>query len=161
MFQLIVAVISIALVAALAIASIYYGGAAFQKSSLKANVTTLVNGGQQIAGAQALYKTDNSGIPASTVALLIESAQGEQYLTAAPGISGAATGNWTLVDNGNVAAVAVNTAGLTEICEEANKQAGLASNAPWTASEPTAQFGCFTTTAGDPAVSTVFFGFKL
>lgn len=78
MFQLIVAVISIALVAALAIASIFYGGDAFTKSSTKAQVTTLINQGQQIAGAAALYKTDNGASPA-TVATLVPN-----YLAAAP-----------------------------------------------------------------------------
>src|SRR3546814_5373062 len=61
MFQLIVAVISIALLAALAGASIFYGGAAFSGSTAKANVSSLVNQGQQIAGAAALFRTDNGG----------------------------------------------------------------------------------------------------
>lgn len=69
MFQLIVAVISIALVAALAIASIFYGGEAFTKSSEKANVTALVNQAQQISGAYQLYKTDNGAAPADVSAL--------------------------------------------------------------------------------------------
>jgi hypothetical protein len=164
MFQLIVAVISIALVAALAIASIYYGGEAFQKSSLKANVTTLVNGGQQIAGGQALYKTDHSGISATDLDDLILDADGNQYLTAAPGVSGAAAGDWSLNTDGSVAVVAVNTAGTLEICNEAAKQAGEAEYAadqaaltalPATATEPTGQFGCFKTATG------VNFGFKL
>ena len=81
MFQLIVAVISIALVAALAIASIYYGGSAFSSSSLRANVVTLVNGGQQIAGAQALYKTDK-GVGTAYIATLTP-----EYLSAKPGVS--------------------------------------------------------------------------
>ena len=58
MFQLIVAVISIALVAVLAIASTYYGGTAFTQSQQKAQITALVNAGEQIAGANALYVTD-------------------------------------------------------------------------------------------------------
>src|SRR5690606_2232551 len=61
MFQLIVSVISIALVAALAIASIFYGGDAFTKSSEKATITTLIDQAQQIGGASALYET-NEGI---------------------------------------------------------------------------------------------------
>ena len=160
MFQLIVAVISIALVAALAIASIYYGGEAFQKSSLKANVTTLVNGGQQIAGAQALYKTDHSGIPSTAISTLVLDADGNQYLTAAPGVSGAAAGDWTLNADGSIAVVDVNTAGTLEICNEAAKQAGEAVFADLAALDtvlsPVGQFGCFT-----DADDTVVFGFKL
>ncbi|MCZ7861609.1 hypothetical protein O9X98_09365 [Agrobacterium salinitolerans] len=58
MFQLIVAVIAIALVIALTLASIFYGGEAFTRSSLKANVAAMVNQAQQISGAHTLYKTD-------------------------------------------------------------------------------------------------------
>jgi hypothetical protein len=60
MFQLIVAVIAIALVIALTLASIFYGGEAFTRSSLKANVAAMVNQAQQISGAHVLYKTDNA-----------------------------------------------------------------------------------------------------
>lgn len=60
MFQLIVAVIAIALVIALTLASIFYGGEAFTRSSLKANVAALVNQAQQISGAHTLYKTDKA-----------------------------------------------------------------------------------------------------
>jgi competence protein ComGC len=60
MFQLIVAVIAIALVIALTLASIFYGGEAFTRSSLKANVAAMVNQAQQISGAHTLYKTDYS-----------------------------------------------------------------------------------------------------
>src|SRR3546814_5196795 len=68
MFQLIVAVISIALLAALAGASIFYGGAAFSGSTAKANVSSLVNQGQQIAGAAALFRTDNGGTTPTDIA---------------------------------------------------------------------------------------------
>lgn len=99
MFQLIVAVISIALVAALAIASIFYGGDAFTRSSEKANVTTLVNQGQQIAGAAALYKTDNGAIADGVVnsaSLLVT----DGYLSAAPLGNKLTTGSWTITTVG-------------------------------------------------------------
>lgn len=82
MFQLIVAVISIALIAALAIASIFYGGDAFTKSSTKAQVTTLINQGQQIAGAAALYKTDGGFIANGEAAVTQLVTDG--YLAAVP-----------------------------------------------------------------------------
>lgn len=82
MFQLIVAVISIALVAALALASIFYGGEAFTRGQLKAQVTTMINQAQQISGANTLYKTDNGGNDAATVAELVSPASGVKYLTA-------------------------------------------------------------------------------
>jgi type II secretory pathway pseudopilin PulG len=79
MFQLIVAVISIALVAALALASIFYGGEAFTRSQLKAQVTTMINQAQQISGAQTLYKTDKGGLVPATVSALVP-----DYLAVAP-----------------------------------------------------------------------------
>ena len=93
MFQLIVAVISIALVAALAIASIFYGGDAFTKSSERANVTALINQAQQIAGANALYKTD-TGNDAPNVATLATETNGIQYLAQVPNGSKITTGDW-------------------------------------------------------------------
>jgi hypothetical protein len=68
MFQLIVAVISIALVAALALASIFYGGEAFTRGQLKAQVTTMINQAQQISGANTLYKNDKGGSDATNIA---------------------------------------------------------------------------------------------
>jgi hypothetical protein len=81
MFQLIVAVISIALVAALALASIFYGGEAFTRGQLKAQVATMVNQAQQISGANTLYKNDNGGNDAKTVAELVTPPNGVKYLT--------------------------------------------------------------------------------
>lgn len=122
MFQLIVAVISIALVAALAIASIYYGGQAFQKSALKANVTTLVNAGQQISGAQALYRTDLS-VPALALSSLLADAGNGTYLSAAPSTNSlvASGGAWALDATGTYAEIAVNS--TSEVIGEVNKQA--------------------------------------
>jgi hypothetical protein len=99
MFQLIVAVISIALVAALALASIFYGGAAFTRSQLKAQVTTMINQAQQISGAATLYKTDKGGVLAPDVAALVS----DSYLAEEPqppvkitvGVAGAKS-VWTL-----------------------------------------------------------------
>jgi len=96
MFQLIVAVISIALVAALAIASMFYGGDAFTRSSEKANVTTLVNQGQQISGAATLYKTDNAEYPADVEDLVTGG-----YLSVEPTPSQLAEGNtWGFSSDG-------------------------------------------------------------
>lgn len=54
MFSLIISIIAIALVAALALASIYYGGSAFQEGSTDAEASTVVNQGQQIQAAVTL-----------------------------------------------------------------------------------------------------------
>jgi hypothetical protein len=144
MFQLIVAVISIALVAALAIASIYYGGKAFNQGTLKANVTTLVNAGQQISGAQALYLTEK-GSNAADVASLYS---GAQYLAGAPSVSSIAASGWELLSNGTtngaIAYVPFKAdVNKTEVCRIVGEQAGTASTSP--------QFYCVAKTA--PTVS--------
>lgn len=114
MFQLIVAIISIALIAALAAASIFYGGSAFTDSSLKANVTTLVNGGQQISGAQAIYKTDNAGAPATDIAVLADGV----YLAAVPTPANIASGAWALTEDGTHAVIEVTAGeGADKVCE--------------------------------------------
>lgn len=141
MFQLIVAVISIALVAALAIASIYYGGAAFTKSSLRANVTTLVNAGQQIAGAVALYKTDYSVAP--TMAQLKD--EGE-YLSAEPGKAPFVSEDADWAINGDVTEIAIDA--TADICAEVERQAG----------EEGGQFAC---AGGADSEGADYFQFKL
>ena len=80
MFSLIVTIISIALVAALAVASIYYGGAAFTQGSAKANASALVAEAQQIAGANDLYANDNAGAFSPDVPTLVSGS----YLSTAP-----------------------------------------------------------------------------
>ncbi len=158
MFQLIVAVISIALVAALAIASIYYGGSAFNKGSLRANVTTLVNAGQQISGAQALYKTDFGGAGSSIAGLV------PTYLSAAPSYSVIATNaGWNIVTVGTGAAaydvaripLASDATARATVCDEVRKQAG---------SNGSPQFFCADTTGTaltTDGVAGTEFNFKL
>lgn len=114
MFQLIVAVISIALIAALAIASIFYGGDAFTKSSEKANVTTLVNQAQQISGAAALYKTDN-GVPVNPASAIADLISGH-YLANEPKAPKIADGTAWAIENGNVVVPFVNGADLLALC---------------------------------------------
>ena len=58
MFSLIISIIAIALVAALAGASVYYGGSAFNKGTAGADASTAINAGQQINGAIALAEND-------------------------------------------------------------------------------------------------------
>jgi hypothetical protein len=62
-FSLIVTVISIALVAALALATLFYGGSAFNQGSATAQATTRITEGQQMLGAAELFYTDNHRWP--------------------------------------------------------------------------------------------------
>lgn len=118
MFNLIVAVISIALIAAMAAASIFYGGTAFGSGTAQAQASTLINNGQQISGAQQLYMIDNSGNRNSVNDMT--AANGlvtEGYLQAVPtapanstGSDATDTGTWLISANGEFAYIPLNTA---------------------------------------------------
>ena len=60
MFQLIVAVIAIALVIILTLAAVWYGGSAFTEGQAKADYARNVNTATQIEGAMQLYYANNS-----------------------------------------------------------------------------------------------------
>jgi type II secretory pathway pseudopilin PulG len=150
MFQLIVSVIAIALFAVLAAASIYYGGPAFSNASAKGNVAALINAGQQIAGANALYKVDAT-TSAATISDLVSN-----YLSAIPTPPPFASGTWALDTTSTVAYIGPSANAKAQVCTEVGNQGG-ASAATQTGSAPAAgdlpanQFGC----VGD------FFAYKL
>ncbi len=117
MFSLIITIISIALVAALALATLYYGGDAFNRGSAAAVASQLINEGQQVNGAVAIYKADraaDSSIAAVTDLAGLAGMDG--YLSQVPG---SFAGTTTLASG---AATAVTT--TAEVCEEVNKRAG-------------------------------------
>lgn len=58
MFSLIITIVAIALVAALALATIYYGGTAFNKGATAADAARAISQGQQIQGAMDLFRAD-------------------------------------------------------------------------------------------------------
>lgn len=158
MFQIIVGVIAIALAAALAAASIFYGGSAFMSSTAKAQTTALVNSAQQISGAQALYRTDNAGASAGNITAL-KTANYLQAVPTAPSV--ASDGTWTLSDDGSVAYIKINEANKAEICAEVEKQnggtaAGSFTNDPALGDLSGTQFNCLA--GGDPAVT--YFAFR-
>lgn len=113
MFSLIISIISIALVAALAAATVYFGGAAFNKGGAGADASTFINAGQQIAGAFTLSEVD-AGVAVSTVAAL-----SPHYLAQEPTYKGTKFALST-DDNTDYVKMTVNTA---DICTEINKRA--------------------------------------
>lgn len=142
MFSLIISIIAIALVAALALASIYYGGSAFQEGSADAEASTAVNQGQQIQAAVTMAKINedwkDTGGSETTLAALTE------YLKETPKLREAAW-NAPVLTAGNertyVAASVVNE----DVCKKIEEK-GNASYDPTTAL-PTAiaagqPFGC-------------------
>jgi hypothetical protein len=137
MFSLIITIISIALVAALAVATIYYGGSAFTQGTAKASASAFVAAGQQVNGALTLFANDNGGARAANVAALVSG----NYLAAAPSVSGIAL---TTTATG-VVGVSVPTA----VCDAINASANLSGaaipadmNAAATAAAP---YSCTTT----------------
>ena len=133
MFSLIITIISIALVAALAVATIYYGGDAFNQGTTKAKASTIVNQAQQVAGANTLFKS-NTGSFAGTVSDLVSNA----YLGSAP-VSADLDVTYAIGTNNLVTATLKSTAG--EICKQINVIAGTDG-----ATATGKQFSCDTST---------------
>ena len=134
MFSLIITIISIALVAALAVATIYYGGDAFNQGTTKAKASTIVNQAQQIAGANTLYKSNTGGFAADVAALVTNS-----YLASAP-VSPDLGTTYSVDASNKVSATLNGTADA--ICKQINVIAGVADGT--TAAGK--QFQCDTTT---------------
>jgi type II secretory pathway pseudopilin PulG len=80
MFSLIVTIIAIALVAVLAVATIYYGGDILVSQKAKANAATLDAQTQQIFAASQAYYLDNSAWPANVAVLSVDG----KYLKTSP-----------------------------------------------------------------------------
>ena len=131
MFSLIITIISIALVAALALATLYYGGSAFNRGSAGAEAARLINEGQQLNGAVAIAEADAAagGTPVSTWDGLVTG----NYLSQLPsglGLTG-------------TAAIGVVVKDVTaDVCTEINKRAGHAAAAVDTTGEQPGVYGC-------------------
>jgi hypothetical protein len=144
MFSLIITIISIALVAALALATLYYGGSAFNKGADGATAAKLINEGQQINGAATIYKADLAA--GAAVVTDLNGLRTAGYLSQVPA---SFTGATTVASN-----VAEAPLDLTSgVCDEVNKRAGL--TAPVT--QANGIYGCAQTATG--AVGTFFFKF--
>lgn len=140
MFSLIISIISIALVAALAAATVYFGGAAFNKGSAGADASTFINAGQQVAGAFTLAAAD--GYTVTTVKGLNDGVdtKGNVYLAQVPTYKGAAV---TGFQAAKPAYIAVQVS--DQVCEEISKRAlgsDVAFNKTAAAYNPTGLFGC-------------------
>lgn len=77
MFSLIISLIAIALVAALSIATVYYGGSAFARYGSETHATQLLNEASQLEIAMQLYRADHQG---ETPSSLAELTQDNKYL---------------------------------------------------------------------------------
>jgi len=146
MFSLIISIISIALVAALAAATVYFGGAAFNKGSAGADASTFVNAGQQIAGAFTLASAD--GYTVDLVADLNNGStvtKNEVYLAQIPSYKG--TGLDGLVTEGTAKYVVTPVSDL--VCAEIVKRADGADATVATQAtfQPANLYGCVKSTS--------------
>ena len=139
MVNLIITLISIALIAAVAVAALYNGGDAFRQGSAKSSAAQLVNAGQQISAANVLYANDNGGSYATTVGDLTS---GGAYLSSIPRVPEGFTLTDTTPINGNTIAIEADSEAV-EICEATNVQAGEGSTSLSSASDVDKGFGCF------------------
>lgn len=131
MFSLIISIIAIALVSALALASIYYGGEAFKDGASDAQSSTLINQGQQIQGAVTLADLDDQYTEGTTtLANLVPT-----YLKEAPSFDGV---SWDITSTVGEARIIVDTA---DICAKVEEQAGRDTTIDTTAGG--GQFGCY------------------
>lgn len=161
MFQLIIAVLAIALIAALAIASLYYGGSAFSNGSAKAAASTVVSQAQQVNAADVLFQNDNAGAYATDIAALVSA----NYLKAAPVLTtniGGTTG-WSIDSTDGMVYTDVAN---EQICTQINQQVGVSTNPSATDGTPaslntaiTAQYGCAVVAGVSPNPDTYFFAY--
>lgn len=124
MFSLIITIISIALVAALALATLYYGGSAFNRGSAGATASQLINEGQQLNGAVSIAKADiAAGV--NTQANLVSELVDFKYLSQLPAsFSGSATVDFiTPVSPATSVTVTKADIGI-DVCKEVEKRAG-------------------------------------
>lgn len=92
MFQIIVAVVAIALVAIMAIAMIWYGGSVFSSAGEKGRFDGYVQQGTQIQASIKLYNVDTGGLPSGTSDAQFSTLQTNNYLSSTP------PGGW-IIDN--------------------------------------------------------------
>lgn len=135
MFALIITIISIALVAALAIASIYYGGTAFSQGTAQAQASTIVNQAQQIGAGVTLYENDNGGTAPTAVSDLVST-----YLQALPTPPSSASGAYALSSNATAVTVDVTSANVCLAVEQSVDPSATAVSASLNASQ---QYQCY------------------
>jgi len=114
MFALIVTIVSVFLVAALALATIYYGGDLATDGQSRANTTKVLQEGNQVIGALELYKADNGSFPTGTGDEIKQLLVSNNYLKQIP------SGEWAFRSD-----FAVRTDLTEETCLTINKKVGV------------------------------------
>ncbi len=114
MFSLIMTVIAVALVAALALATLYYGGEFITDGSARAQMTKILQEGNQVVGALELFKADNGGFPTGTSDEIKAKLVDQKYLKQMP------SGEWEFRND-----FAVRTDLDESACLQINKKVGI------------------------------------
>ncbi len=135
MFALIITIISIALVAALAIASIYYGGTTFSQGIAQAQGSTIVNQAQQIGAAVTLFENDNGGSAPSSISSLTPT-----YLEVVPTPPSSASGVYALGTGASTVTVDVTSANVCLAIEQSVDPSATAISSGETAGQ---QYQCY------------------
>lgn len=122
MFALIPVVISIVLMAILAIGSMFYGGSMFTDSASNANASSLINQAQQISSAAMLYELDNGGIAPADIDILVNRNY-LQGIPVAPDVSASGPLNWSIVSTKNL--VQLTGVESVKVCNLVNEKSGV------------------------------------
>jgi hypothetical protein len=119
MFSLIITIISIALVAALALATLYYGGTTFNKGSASAQASQLLNEGQQLLGASEVFYANENRWPESVQELVSLKYLSFSFASARVVANALAANSWSMVAPGNP--VFITAAPRLDVCLAFNK----------------------------------------
>ncbi len=132
MFSLIIAIIAIALVGVLALATIWYGTDAYQENLTSAGASQIINETEQIEGAILAFNVEQGYSPnvcdvnEAGCDEPLQDLIDEGYLSSAPTSGGATSSVWTVSDiDGAGTQALVKTVSLDE-CAEANKMMDFA-----------------------------------
>lgn len=160
MANLIITIISIALVAVAALMGAYYGGTAFLQGQTKAYANTFVSQGEQLIAAWSIYSADHGGN--WTITALGDLSNSPSYITSVPVTPVGVTASsgvtaWTPVNMSNTALSTgyngvyvglTNDTGGLSVCNLVAQMIGGSSATPTRAtsatnvSNNTAKFGC-------------------
>lgn len=123
MFQLIIAVISIALIAVLAAAAIFYGGSAFSENQVRAMHAKYSNGALQIQSAMDYYKAERIAYPGGTSEEKMTALIDNFYLESQP------EGAWIISDDNRTISRPMEVSSL-QACVKLNQYAGKPAECP-------------------------------
>lgn len=129
MFQLIVAVISIFLVAALVLAAVYYGGSSHSEAAIKAQYAGNMNAAAQIEGAMQLYYNDHATYAPGQDATLLQFLLEKNYLKEIP------DGDWKVSKDTLYKPFPAEAQDIS-VCRTMNKVAGFDITIPEIAAAP-------------------------